>query len=113
MSHSEWDLAILALERASDRLIAAMPANPHLIEDALLRRAEAIEGLCKIMATPDAAVVARLEKAFQIGGKVRAQLVLGREQLRDGIARMNQSTYLTHSFQTKPEETGRGFDCEA
>ena len=113
MSHFAWEEVITELERASDRLIAAMPANNPLMEDALKRRAEAIVRLGKITDVPDAAVIARLEKAIQAGDKAREQLILGREQLRDGLARLNHSAYLTQTFNGKEEETGRGFDCNA
>ena len=115
MNDSIWEEAVTALERASARLIAAMPDNTPLIEDALERRLAAIERIRAMTAPPGEAMFLRLQEAAQIGDKVREQLLLQREQLRDSISRINHSTYLTQAFAGKAtgksEESRKVFDC--
>jgi hypothetical protein len=112
MKPSIWDQAVTDLERASARLMAAQPGNTPLIEDALARRAEAIERIQSIKSPPDAETLNRLEKACAIGGTAQQQLVVSREQLRDSIARLNQSSYLGKAFTAKSTTSAKVFDCE-
>ncbi len=110
-SQAIWEDAVIALERASERLIAAMPDNTPLIEDALQRRTEAIEHIQSIKHIPDEALYLRLKAAVQIGDKVREQLVLQREQARDGIARLKHSAYLTQAFAARSAQNRKSLDC--
>jgi hypothetical protein len=112
MNQSAWDRAITELERASARLMAALPANTPLIEDALERRAEAIRKIQSLPSPPDTELLARLEIAVKIGTAAQQQLLLVREQIRDGIARLNQASYLSQAFTGKPTGVPRAFDCE-
>ena len=112
MDPSNWDQAITDLERASARMLAALPGNTPLLEDALARRAEAIERIQSIKSPPDKEMLARLEKASAIGAAAQQQLILSREQIRDNIARLNQSSYLGNAFTAKSTTSAKVFDCE-
>ena len=98
MNRSEWDKAIADLERATARLLAAMPANTPLIEDALARRSTAIGILQSIAIPTDKESLVRLEKAVEIGAAAQQQLLLAREQIRDSLARLNHDSYLTQAY---------------
>jgi hypothetical protein len=112
MNSSTWEQVIVELERASARLTAALPDNTPLIEDALRRRAEAIGRMQGIAAPPDAETLARLEKVAKEGAAAQQQLILSREQLRDHIARLNQSAYLGRVFSKSSGTSPKAFDCE-
>ena len=120
MDQSLWDKAITDLERATARLMAALPANTPLIEDALERRAAAIKQIQSLSAPPMAQELiahypeslARLEKAAQLGATAEQQLLLAREQIRDGIARLYQASYLSQAFTGNPAGAHRSFECE-
>ena len=120
MNQYSWEKAITELERASARLMAALPDNTPLIEDALERRAAAIKQIQSLTVPPVAQELiahypeslARLEKAAQLGATAEQQLLLAREQIRDSIARLNQASYLSQAFTGKPTGAHRSFDCE-
>jgi len=112
MNPSIWDQAVTDLERASARLMVALPGNTPLLEDALARRAVAIERIQAIKSPPDAETLTRLEEANAIGAAAQQQLVLSREQIRDSIARLNQSSYLGKAFTAKSTTSAKVFDCE-
>ena len=112
MNSSPWEDAIGELERASARLLAALPDNTTLIEDALARRAQAIARIQAMASPPDAKDLARLEKAAKAGSEAQRKLILSREQIRDNIARLNQSAYLGRVFTAKSTESPKAFDCE-
>ena len=112
MNQYEWDKAITDLERATARLVAALPDNAPLIEDALERRSAAIGMLQSLATTPDPESLVRLEKAVELGAAAQQQLLLAREQIRDNLARLNQASYLTQAFTGKSTESPKAFDCE-
>ncbi len=112
MQSSPWDNAIAELERASARLLAALPDNTPLIQDALSRRAEAIGRIQAIASPPDKETLARLEKAAKAGVEAQRKLILSREQIRGNIARLNQSAYLGKAFSAKSAASPKAFDCE-
>ena len=98
MNPFEWDKAIADLERATVRLVAALPANMPLIEDALERRSAAL-GILQSLAIPsDPESLVRLEKAVELGAAAQQQLLLAREQIRDNLARLNEASYLTQAY---------------
>lgn len=112
MKRLAWDEAIAELERATARLEAALPANTSLMEDALERRAGAIRRLQAISAPRDAETLTRLKKAASLGDAAQQKLILAREQIRDSIARLNQSSYLLRTFSPKPAGPLSALDCE-
>lgn len=112
MNPSEWDKAIADVERATARLLAAMPANTPLIEDALARRSAALGILQSIAIPNDPESLVRLEKLVAAGASAQQQLLLAREQIRDSLVRLNQASYLTQAFSGKPADSLKAFDCE-
>ena len=112
MTPAELDLAIAELECATARLLAGLPDNTSLIEDALERRAEAIRRIQAVDSRPDDEALARLREAADVGAAAQQKLILSRERIRDSIARLNQSAYLARAFSAKSTVSPRAFDCE-
>jgi len=107
-----WDEAILELERSSQRLLAGLPGDLPLIEDALERRARAVEQIQAMGSAPDANQLQRLQQVAQMGDIAGQQLLLAREQIRDNIARLNNSSFLTNAFSPNAVAAVKRFDCE-
>ena len=112
MLNPSWEQAISELERSSQRLIAALPADTVLIEDALQRRESAIRTIQSLVSLPAEEQFARLQKAAEIGDSAVQQLLLAREQVRDNIARLNHAVYLGNAFASKPAASSKSLDCE-
>ena len=112
MTPSGLDLAITDLECATARLIAGLPDNTTLIEDALTRRVDAIRRIQSLDSEPDDETLARLKNAADSGNAAQQKLILSREQIRDSIARLNQSAYLARAFSEKSTVSTKAFDCK-
>ena len=112
MLDASWEQAISELERASEVLIAALPADTVLIDDALGRRETAIRKIKTLAALPDKEQFARLQKAAEFGDAAVQQLLVAREQLRDNIARLNHASFLGHAFAANPADSRKSLDCE-
>ena len=109
---NSWDQAVTEIERATARLLAGLPDNASLIEDALARRAEAIGHIQKLASPPDAETLTRLRKAAELGNEAQLKLILSREQIRDNIARLNHASYVGRAFTEKSTVAPKAFVCE-
>ena len=112
MKQFSWEEAITELERTSRQLLAALPVNTPLIENALQRREAIVQQIQALTALPDKEQLARLQDAAALGESAAQQLLLAREQIRDSIARLNHASYLSQAFAKTSPDLRKSFDCE-